>query len=298
MYNVSPEYLESLHSFTRNEYCRVTIGNFNFTDANIISLNYSNRCTDTDDITYGSSYIGQITATLKDIPITRGNWSGQVITIEVGQRIDDDTIEWVPLGVFTVAEAKIIDVGIEILANDNLIKLDKGFNAEQQQVQAGTVYDIAAWVCRWCGVEFGQTREEIAAMPNGEMVFTLYRENDIATYRDCLSKVAELIGGFGTCNLHGQIVFKSFKYEGETVNTITASDRINGGAFSDFITDYEGCCLELDNGKEKYATGADPNGNTILLGKQPYMQLGLDTTINGSLATLTRVAKSIKVNPF
>ena len=71
MYNVSPEYLEKLHSLTRVEHCRGNIGGVAFDDDNIISLRYSNQCSDSKDLQFGYAYIGQIEVEFINVNIPR-----------------------------------------------------------------------------------------------------------------------------------------------------------------------------------------------------------------------------------
>lgn len=300
MYNVSAEYLEKLHSLARFEHCRGTIDGIPFNDDNIISISYSNKSSNTDDITWGSCYVGQISAQLVNVNgINRGNWRNLLMRVEAGLEIDDEgTIEWVPIGAFRIAEAIWDDIGITITANDAIAQLDEDFNGQYIQVQAGTIYDMAVFVCNHCGLNFALTREETAALPNGNIIFTLYSENDIKTYRDFMSSLSQLAGGFVYADHNGNLAIKSYLYEGTTVDTITANERITGVEFSDYETYYNGVYYELDNGREKKTVGPS-TGTTrcIALGHQPFLQIGQGNT-DAVLTTLNQVARSIRVVPF
>lgn len=300
MYNVSAEYLEKLHSLARFEHCRGTIDGIPFNDDNIISMSYSNKCSNTDDITWGSCYVGQISAQLVNVNgINRGRWRNKVVRVEAGLEIDDQgTIEWVPIGVFRIAEATWDDVGITITANDNIARLDEEFNGQLIQVQAGTIYDLAVYVCNRCGLEFGLTREETAALPNGTVIFTLYSENDIKTYRDFMSSLSQLVGGFVMADREGRLIIKSYNFDGTTVDTITADERLTGVSFSDYETYYYGVYYEVDNGRVKKTAGSDVGIiGSIGLGHQPFMQIGEGYTGN-ALRVLNDIARTIRVVPF
>ena len=301
MYNVSAEYLQTLHKLARFEHCRGTIDGIPFDDDNIISMSYSNKSSNTDDITWGSCYVGQISAQLENVPgVGRGRWRNKIVRVETGLEIDDQgTTEWVPLGVFRIAEATWDDTGlINIVANDYISQLDEEFNGQYIQVQAGTIYDMAVFACNHCGLTFGLTREETAALPNGSVIFTLYSENNIKTYRDFMSSLAQLAGGFVYADRQGSLIIKSYNNPNETVDTITAEQRITGVQFSDYNTWYAGVYYDIDNGREK-GTKGPPTGTAgcVYLGNQPFLQIGQGNT-DAVLQTLHQVARSIQVVPF
>lgn len=297
MYNVSAEYLEKLHSNTHIEHCRGTINGIPFNDSNIISMNYTNRCTDTDDINLGSCYVGQLDAAFIDVGITRGTWYNSTINLEVGLELDDGTTEWVPLGVFTVTEAEWGDISVHVLAADNILRLESTeFEGNLTQLQAGTIYELATFACSKCGLTFGLTREEAEALPNGTSIFTLFSENGFTTYRDFMSSVSQLAAGFVMADRQGNIIIKTFVKPEQTVDTITASERITGVKFSDYQTDYPAVSLEVNNGNIHYSIGGGPG--VIALGQQMFLQLGLEETIRTYAYNISQAVQTIRTTPF
>lgn len=296
MYNVSPEYLEKLHSLTRVEHCRGNIGGVAFDDDNIISLRYSNQCSDSKDLQFGYAYIGQIEVEFINVNIPRGSWTDRVITIDVGMEIDNvGTIEWIPLGVFTVAAAEWGDIGVTVTANDNMYKLDKEFN---MQLNEGSLYEIASFICRECGVTFGLTEEETEALPLGDGHYKLYPENDVTTYRDLISYLAAVVGGFATAARDGSIILKTFNYTG-VVDEITADERIMGARFSDFVTNYKSVYIDFENTYDRTAWGNRGIESIILPGVNPFLQYPYNEQVYYErYLVLQAVAKSIKITPF
>lgn len=296
MYNVSPEYLEKLHTLARVEHCRGSIGSIAFNDDNIISLEYTNQCSDPKDLQFGYAYIGQIQAQFVNINIPRGSWLNQVINIDVGMEIDNEgTIEWVPLGVFTVSAAEWNDTGIAVTANDNMYKLDKEFD---MQLNEGSLYEIACFICNECGVTFGLTEEETEALPLGDKNYKLYPENDVETYRDLISYLAAVVGGFATAGRDGSILLKTFNYTG-VVDEITADERITGAKFSDFVTDYKNVYIDLENTYDRTAWGNRGIESIILPGVNPFLQYPYNEQVYYErYLTLKNVAQSIKITPF
>ena len=72
MYPVSAAFKTQMKKSHRIEHVRGTIAGVSFDDDNIVSLNYSNRCSDTSDVTFGSAYIGQISAVFTGLNIQWG----------------------------------------------------------------------------------------------------------------------------------------------------------------------------------------------------------------------------------
>ena len=54
------------------------------------------------------------------------------------------------------------------------------------------------------------TEEECAALPNGMELLGLYEENDLQTYRDLLSALAQMVGGFAYADKSGTWKLNTF----------------------------------------------------------------------------------------
>ena len=102
--------------------------------------------------------------------------------------IDDNEYEYVPIGIFNVAEATYTAKGVQIVAYDNMARFDKTFPVNTTQ---GTAWQILRMICNDCGVQNGMTQAQIEALPNGNIILSLYSENDIETYRDLLAWIAQ-----------------------------------------------------------------------------------------------------------
>lgn len=294
MYNVTAEYLAALKRSARFEHVRGMIGDAIFTDANVISMNYTNRCSDTSDVSFGSAYIGQIDAVFTDVNITRGSWRGLQISIEAGLQLADDTTEYIPIGVFTIQSAEWSDFGIRIIANDAVIAFDKPFGGTQ--TQAGYIYDFAAWACLNCNVPFGMTRADTEQLPNGTELLGFYPENDVKTWRDFMAWIAQTVGGFITTNRSGEIIIRSFANT-TPIDSWSASDRIAGSVFADYSTLYAGISIVNIEDQTLQFYGAD-DGAAINLGQNPLLQFGLEEIRTRQRMAIASVAQGIRYTPF
>lgn len=295
MYNVSADYYTQLHAPARFEHCRGTIGNAAFTDENIISMSYTNRCSDTADITFGSAYIGQLTASFTGVNVERGTWKDKVITVEAGLETGEDTIEWIPLGKFTVSSAEWTETGVNITASDDMAKLDKQLDASS--FTPGSVYEMAVYCCSTCGAVYGLTQQETEALTNGTEQLSLYFENNVKTYRDYMASLAAALGAFVTVNRAGNIIFR--QYGTTPVDAITETERIQGSVFSDYSTYYDGISIVniADQSLTYYSAGTG-DGAVIKLGTNPFLQYGLDFVRDAQRQAVAEVAHRLIYTPF
>lgn len=303
MYQVSEEFMSVLSQHTRVEHVRGTIGSALFSDSNILGLSISNRCSDTSDITFGSAYVGQLTATFINVAVPRGDWGGKTITLQWGVDIYDEetettTTEWIPVGVYTVASAEWTDVGVNITANDVMEKFDRTFTG--LQTETAYLYDFLSYACDRCGVTLGMDREDVEALPNGTEILGLYEENDIKTWRDFVSWLAQTAAGFITADRDGSVVVRSFA-DSEEVDEWTPTQRIAGSVFSDYTTLYDGISVvNIEDQSLSYysGTGSSGDGTAINLGSNPFLQVGLQETKDRQRQNIADVAHSMEWTPF
>lgn len=291
MYPVSESFKSAMKEATRMEHVRGTVGGVPFTDNNIMRLSYSNRCSDTKDVNFGSAYIAELDVSFIDLNIARGTWRGQVITLEYGLELDDEhTTEWLPVGVFTVASAEWTDTGVNIVAYDVLSALD---GSVQVTTTTGEVYDFFNYLTQQLGISFGRTQLEINALPNGTETLVL-NDASISTNRDLVSYLAEVIGGFVTSDRSGALTVKSFA-ESEVVDIIRPRDRVIGSVFSDYSTNYAGVSIkDVDSGTTMYYGSG--SGGYISLGDNPFLQTGIGK--DRQREAIATVAQGINYTPF
>lgn len=295
MYSVSNDFLAALHEPARFEKLRGNIDGVSFTDRNIISLSYSNRCSDTADVTLGSCYIGQIEATFtNDLLIPRGGWRGRVISLEWGLVLEDESVEYIPVGVFTITEANWSGTGISIKASDNVSKLDKAYAVS---TTSGYIYELLGLAAQECGLVLAQTQAQLEALPNGDELFGLYPNNDMKTWRDFVGWVCQLFGGFAYADRSGKLAVKSWSDLSE-VDSLTETEREYQTTFSDYTTQYDGISVvNIENNTTSYYS-AGTGGAVINLGSNPFLQFGTSIVRDRQRQAIADVAASITYTPF
>ena len=297
MYSVSNAYKEAIKEAVQQFNIRGNIGSISFTKENILkgSLTVQWQCSGDDELQIGSVYISELNATFLELNLDRYDYQGKIITPEIGLEVDG-AYEYIPEGVYTVTEAEWSASGITVKAYDNMAKLDKA--AEGLQT-TGTLWQIAGMACNACGVQLANLN--FNDFPNGSRAFSIYPDNDIETYRDLLSWIAQTMCCFVTANREGKIEFR--KYQTEPADTLDRFHRFKGGTFADYVTRYTG--LSVVNMKDQttsyYGLTLD-NGLTYNLGSNPFLQYYADDArreILNALAQLQFVPFEITgvVNP-
>lgn len=300
---VSDAYKATMKKNSRQEFVRGQVGNFNFDATNLLGLSYSNRCSDEGDLTLGSVYIGQLDAEFINTGIPRGQWNEKAISLQYGlatlssEVVLDDTmgLEFIPAGKFQIASAQWSKNSVKVVAYDAVAKLDKTISITAIN---GTPYELIAYACEQCQVELETTSEEVEAMPNGLEIFGLNPENDLKTWRDFVSKVAQLVGGFVTATREGKIKLATFATI-ETVDEIGADGRLQDSTFSDFTTHYIGITMmDRTSGATIEVTNGNHSGRFIDIGDNPFLTYGLDETKERQRKAIATAVKNFNFTPF
>lgn len=296
MYNVSDEYRAQVHSEVIKTRMTFEIDGTTYTDENVLqgSLQITNQCTDTKDVKIGAVYVGELSATFRNVNIARNLWRGKVISVSFWLQTDEDNDTWeeVPIGTYTVSEASWKASGVVVKAFDNMAKFDKAFSLNQA---GGLLYDFLVVASTECGVPLAQTEEEIKALPNGLQYFSYYSASDVETWRDLVSYIAQMFGGFATINREGKLEIR--RYTQTPVDTLPTANRFTGGTFSDYVTKYTAVSYTAIEAKEvrRYAAVVD-DGVTMSLGANPFLQS--KTQANAALPNILAAVELIRFTPF
>lgn len=295
MYQVSQAYQTAETKAVKQFKVRGKCCGIDYTAADILkgSLTISQQASSPTEITLGSVYIGQLTATFLNMPIARNSWVGGTITLQVGLKLAGGLYEFVPVGTYTIAEAKHSRSGVEIVAYDNMSKFDRLLSFSTSY---GTPYELLTAICASCVVELGMTEEEVEALPNGTRTLGIYAENDCQTFRDLLSWIACTTCCFATIDRQGRLVLRPFY--GTSVGTFDDTKRFTGCKFSDYITSYAGITVnDLDEGGTRTYTNGK-SGVTLDIGDNPLMQYGVDVTLDAIGNAIAYALTDVEYVPF
>lgn len=295
MYQVSDEYKAAMRSPEQVHTLRGTIGAVDFCVENIPQGSFSvlNQCSDSSEVKIGQVYVGELKSTFINVQIPRYTWKGLEIKPYAGIVVNGKTEE-VPLGIYTIEQAEWKASGVEVTAYDNMAKFDKSYNKMQI---TGDAYTLASEACYRCGVILGCSREEMAAMPNGSVDMAVWPENDIETWRDFISWLAQTLGAFATIDRVGRLVFRT--YGGAPVDMIDMEGREPDAAFSDFETRYTGMSVvDKETKTTKYYCVTPDDGLTYNLGGNPFLQYGTEEMKEERRLAVLSALQSIRYVPF
>jgi hypothetical protein len=198
-------------------------------DSNIIngSLSIDNKCVNNSEFCLGAVYVGQMSVTLYHPTIDRYSLYNAQVQLSYFLTLDDGTEEEVPLGVFFVDKPSRSRKLIQLKCYDAMTKFDTSVEEDSW----GLPYALLTLACEKVGVELANTEEQILAMCNGDKDFSLNSAR-INTYRDLLSYLSTMLGGFATINRLGQLEIRQFHTTPDL--SISARQRT-----SSTVNDYE-----------------------------------------------------------
>lgn len=298
MYSVSQAYLNQIKKpYALKRTLRGTIGNVSFTEDDILSGSFSvsNQCSDSNEVKIGSVNVGELEVTFRSNLLSRNQWKGAVITVSDGLFIDTlQQYEYVPLGIYTIDDAKIDKTGIRVHAYDNMLKFDKTFGIS---TTIGSPFNILSMLCQDCGVKNGMTQAQVEALPNGTQTISLYSDNDCETYRDVLFWLAQTLCCFATIGRDGKLYLR--KYNNTEIDSVSAGLRFDDNVFATYQTQYSGIGLtNIDDDEYIYVKEGEDTKLPYNLGANPFIQYGTDSTRKQMLLNILRQLKVIDYVPF
>lgn len=298
MYSVSEDYRTKMFDQVQTHSLSGTVDGISFTAEDVIGVSYTNRCSD-KKVALGSVNIGVLKLTFLQDLLSRGDYYGKVITLSdallLGYDGNDDPIwESVPLGTFYVAEATWRAEGmVDVTAYDCLSKLDIPLAIEQTY---GYLYNFCKTIALHTGTTFGMTQAQCEALTNGTALISPYEDNDMSTYRDMVSKLAQLVGGFACAERDGSWVLKPFT--NSSILSIGNTRRFSGAKYSDFQTRFDALSYEdVRTTGETFYVG-DENGFVMPLGNNPFLQYGSPAVILARATEIFNVVQSMTYTPF
>lgn len=204
MYAVSQDFLEKTYALSRNVKYRVTCDGVTYTEAdNLQSVNFYDSANSGTDLTVGSVCCNEVDIRLLNVDDV--SFDGKEITVEAGLVIDEETIEYVPLGVFIVEEGDGTELTsvegkkiVELKAFDRMSKFDTEFNADllTETITAG---ELMAAICEELDVPL-----KTAVFPNSDYVVGNSASIN-TTYRKMVSYIAQLAGCFARFDRDGEL---------------------------------------------------------------------------------------------
>lgn len=279
MYPVSNAFLQKIRENKREYYWTGTIitthgTRYTFQNADILkgSVYINHKSCSADEMEIGSVNAAEMKITLFN-NIDRYTLMDAEVRLTYHLRIDENTVEDVPMGVFIVTEANRNIKTLELVGYDRMLLLDKEFSVTDM---VGTPYQILHLIAEACGIVLEQSEQQIKALTNGTETFSIYTDNDIETWRDVLFYLAQAMCCFASFNREGKLELK--QYGMTPVFEVNNTHRFTS-SFSDFKTRYTAVSsTNLRTQMAEYYALETDDGLTMNLGTNPIFQYGLEAT--------------------
>lgn len=279
MYPVSNAFLQKIKENTREYYWTGTIitthgTRYTFQNEDILkgSAYINHKSCSADEMELGSVNAAEMKITLFN-NIDRYTLMDAEVRLTYHLRIDEDTVEDVPMGVFIITEANRNIKTLELVGYDRMLLLDKEFSVTDM---VGTPYQILHLMSEACGIVLEQSEQQIKALTNGTETFSIYTDNDIETWRDVLFYLAQAMCCFASFNREGKLELK--QYGMTPVFEVNNTHRFTS-SFSDFKTRYTAVSsTNLRTQMAEYYALETDDALTMNLGTNPMLQYGLEAT--------------------
>lgn len=191
-------------------------------------------------------------------------------TVEVENTVIG-ALDEIPMGSFTVIDAKQSADHISITASDAMIKFSEVNFSPALHNSIQKPYEWLLDMCSACGVTFGMTSGQVESLPNGQRK-TGFADvvTDVKTWRDVLSYLSTYLGSFAYIGRDGLLYLG--QYMAGSSDTVTQYLRYSSG-LSDFRTTYDGLyAIYKNEGVQEYVSNNNSGGLVLDIGTNPFLQ--------------------------
>ncbi|ALV20767.1 tail fiber domain-containing protein [Carnobacterium antarcticum] len=200
MLTVSNELRNAFMKDERTIYVRIKIGNRTFDNNNVISVDYDAGSLSGEVFAIGSTYSNSIKITFSEL--VEGLKELDEVTYEIGIKLANGKIEYVPMGVFVINDA------IEMDRNNNKTTIE----CMDRMVMMGGTYvsslnypaairEVALEIANKAGIAvaytFDRLSADVIAKPEGY------------TYREAIGLIAQFEAGFATFDRYGKLEIRT-----------------------------------------------------------------------------------------
>lgn len=300
MYAVSEKFKNALKSPNRKSRIAGTLTTskqveYQINDSNIIknSLYVTNQIVNNNKLCFGAVYAAEC-GFIMNSDIDRYSLFGATVKLYFTLKLEDDTEESLPLGVFTVDTAERVGSRIKITAIDNMNKFDIDVSEDIND----TLYELLKYISNKCGIELAQSKEEIEALHiNATSQNYTIQRSKINTYRDALAYLCMIICANATIDNMGRL--KLVQYTNTSADSNDRSTRLNNCNFSDYETTFKGVKARFFANENYYTYDAieeDANGLILDFGDIPIVG-GTAKTKNDTIDAILQTVKQISYVP-
>lgn len=224
-------------------------------------------------------------------------FDGAIVEVEYAVINGDYLLnEHIKIGTFIInSESSITQKShtVQVKADSLVSLLDRDIGSVSYTT---TLLNIVKWCCTQCDLTFGMSDADFNNLSNNtEFSFKIDSDSGFSTYRDVIMSVAQLIGGFATTNVDGELIFK--KYSMSNDNDIINSDTIINGQTTSLYSELNGMYMTID-GTDVYAYGMPGMSYLLQLDYNPLFKYFSSENITTMLANIWDSVKNCHFRDF
>ena len=211
MKNVSSEFRKELNNGNRNYIKSAKITLKDSTELNLTDKIFWNNGVKIEDSTsndnsfdIGAVIIGQLTLNINNMYDDYSEYDftdAKINNVKVGLKLDDETVESLQYGHYTVNETKYNGSIITLTAYDNMYKFDQPYTKSTLSYPA-TLLQIVQDACSKCDVQLGSFD-----FSHSDFVVQNRPEDESITFRNILQWVAQISCCYCKIDPQGRLIF-------------------------------------------------------------------------------------------
>ena len=242
-------------------------------------ITITRRCVSGDKIEIGTAIAAEFKATLQNYDGRFDNYAFEGAEMFVRFSVPvGETVEYIPIGYFTIDEPPRKLSTISITAFDRMARFNRPYNTET--AYPASLYQLLSDACTKCGVTL--------ATASGSLTNSAYSppkrpDSDGLTYRKIVEWIAELTGTCAWIDWEGKL---RLSWYANTTTRITPSDRFSSDMQESPIVVTGVQITANDEGGTVYLAGSDTyalniEGNLLAQDNLQSLCDGLDAKIGG-----------------
>lgn len=198
MYQISDECKKAINHYSRELYSKAYIDNEEIYEGDIISYEINEGIISGSDFELGGAVASTLEIKINNLHGAYDNLelNGKEIKVLTGILLENNTIEYVQMGVFIIDEAVKDKSVINIEATDKMVALEGYY--ESKLIFPTSILNVANEICSIAGItlatkQFYNSNYIVDSLPAG------------ITLRDVIHDIAEIAGGFVKINRVGEL---------------------------------------------------------------------------------------------
>lgn len=226
------------------------------------------RSSNNQAFTLGTCYASSLNFSSFERVRTRVEGDFLTITPTLYYKTGNNQEQAIQLGVFRCDNPTAYAKTTAYECYDLMLALDKRITSRT----GATAYQLLTFICNQCGVQLGNTEQEIAAMINSTVVLYLDPEY-INTYRDGLAYISMILGCYAIFGRDGRLYVRRFH---KTPDRTLSRKRVTSASFAAYKSYFQGVkCRFLSEQNyypyEKYSDTRE-DGVVLDLGDIPIIE--------------------------